>query len=250
MKKSVIVIVAVLLVTSRNLFADVQSRTNGIELLQGLGCIGSVSSTPTNLIVMFKAGGFNVGNDGKTRGTAEYAENNEALILTPDKETSIFEHHANVRFTPVSFKNEEKGFRIIMEFNASSFGHGVERNIAYVALGDTPIPMSASDVEMIMDGEQNRFAFLSSHAKWKKFNRETSIQPSSIYRKAVPPEPPPEPPAVTPPEQIETPDKITEDEQDEEKNKASKFWLCVVIFHCLLAILWLARKKRKRETKN
>ena len=92
----------------------------------------------------------------------------------------------------------------------AGFGTGDTNDIAYVTLSDTLIQVGKEDVQEII------------------------IIPS-----------PPESDT-----QNEMPNKITEDGQGEEKSKANTFWLGVVIFHCLLAILWLARKKRKRETKN
>ena len=253
MKKSVIVIAVVLFVTSRDVFSDVQARANGIELLQRCGCVDSVSSTPTSLSITFRLDGFMVRRDGKTRGTAEYIANNEALIVTPDQEVSIYEYGSGVRLTPISFKNGEKGLRIMTHFNAMSIGGGIRRTFAYIVLGDTPTPMSADDVEMIWDSQLDR---TGNPTGWRLFEAEKEVEVLQIRPEnavpppvqAKPPEPPPEPPAVTPPEPIKTPVNIAEDEPSEGKSKATTLWLYAIIPLCLLAILWLVRKKRKRDS--
>ena len=48
--------------------------------------------------------------------------------------------------------------------------------------------------------------------------------------------------------QDEAPVNVTEDGQDEEKSKASNLWPYALIPLFLLALLWLARKKRKRDS--
>ena len=241
MKKNVIVIVAVLLVTSRNLFADVQSRTNGVELLQGLGCIRSVSSTQTNLIITFRSDGFIVRRDGKTRGTGEYVENNEALVVTPDEEIVIAAYGGGIALTPISFKNGEKGFRIRSGPSGFSPDGGMKRDFAYLALGDAPTPMSADDVEMIWDSRLDR---TGNPTGWRRFEGDQAISyPIAPPVQAKPPEPPSEPPAVTPPEPIETPVNIAEDEPSEEKSKTTTLWLYAIIPLGLLVILYLMRRK-------
>jgi hypothetical protein len=133
----------------RDSLQDIKSRMTGFELLLMYGCVDSVSTTPENLVIRFRGGHFNVKHNGVIRKTSEYAENDEALILAPDQEAWVSDgHHAGFALVPVSLKNKEKGFRIIDEF---SFGEDVQRNIAYVALKDTPTPVSEEDVEMIME---------------------------------------------------------------------------------------------------
>jgi len=144
------------------------------------------------------------------------SEHNEVLILTSEMETVLTDgHHGTTVFTPVFFRNQQEGFKIAHIIDQRSLGRIVTTNVAYAALSNILIRMKEDDVEMIME-----------NGEWKTHGN---------------------PPSIT---QAKTPDNITEDEQGEEKSKANIFWLCVVIFHCLLAILWLIRKKRKRETKN
>ena len=181
--------------------------------------IDSVTVTSTNLSVRFKEPWFFVMKDEDKPGyihSADYIKNNMDLVLTPDdKEVSLGQQHTRIDFTPVSYKNQLNGFKITHILYGAPYGGIKTNHIFYVTLSDTPIEVGENDVETIKD-----------KGEWKTYENPQSIT------------------------QAETPNKITENEQDEDKNKANIFWLCVVIFHCLLAVLWLARKKRKRETKN
>ena len=189
---------------------------DGIEYLKNHAWFNSVSLSPTNLMLRFSPSGSGLwiwsGNDVlKGCWTVE----DEEFVLPADQQTKLSDgRHLDMIFTPASFENQQKGFRVLYLVD-DRWGGYTTNYLGYVALNDTPIEVGEDDVEMIMENGEGK----------------THGNPQSIT-------------------QAETPDKITEDGQDEEKSKANMFWLGVVIFHCLLAILWLARKKRKRETKN
>ena len=117
---------------------------DGIELLERSGPIDSVLVTSTNLVVKFRslAGNWKI----RFLGEQEYRvlESYEELTLTPDQAVRIFERHGQMELTPVSFKNQQKGFRV----KDRHWGpHGETTNIAYVALSDTPVQVSEDDVE-------------------------------------------------------------------------------------------------------
>jgi len=240
-----------LLAKNRNLFSELKPRMNGTELLLLYGVIDSVSTTSENLIITFRSGGLMVEHNGVIRGTAEYAANNEALILTPDQETSIYEHHASVRFIPVSFKSKKKGFRIIDRFAYD----GVKSYVAYVALSDKPTEASEDDVEMIMEGgewktakeyyaiveRENRLHELRFEYIYKRREAEKLLQGEELTNRL----------AVIEHEARLEKERIESGEQDEpseEKSKASHFWLYVILFHLILfPCLYFMRKKFSRK---
>ena len=206
----------------------------------------------------------------------------EKIALVPDQAMVFQARHVRITFTPVSFKDQHKGVR--MEWVTFGFGGSVGKpaDIAYIAFSDTPLAVGEDDVEMVMDdgewvkAEDSRsleiaklgwdaedlikeaekvmqnpetMAMVLDHPKsaqlWNtlvergliKTNAEARAQASSPSREK----------SVTA-MQDETPDKITEDGQGEEKNKASHLWLYALIPLCLLAVLWLMHKKRKRDS--
>ena len=203
---------------------ETQSRMNGLELLLMHGGIDSVFATSENLAITFRGDSITVRHNGVMRRSTEYMENNEALILAPDQEASFSSGlHAHIRLTPVSLKNKRKGVRIIDVF---SFSGDERRDVAYIALGDTLIPVSEEDVEMIMeDGE------------WKKFERDVEATASPPSREKT----------VTTTNN-ETPVNTAEDGQEEGKSKASNLWLYAIIPLGLLAVLWVVKRKRKRDS--
>jgi len=256
MKKRVIVAV-VSLAAGGGVCSGALPWTNGIEVLSGLGDIKSVSSTPTNLAVTFWSGGFNVFFDGRTQGggTGRYAENNEPLILAHDKEVILYEQSGGVTLTPISFKDGEKGFRIRKQF----VGNGrIMNTVAYVALGDRPVPRNRDDVEMIKEAERLGTGYPVGNGEWKKFEAEKE-PPSVILFRPEPVQPiavetPPEPPPVPPPEPVEaqapvieggTPDIADgEDGQSEEKSETGNLWLYTLIpLFALFVILYFLRRK-------
>ena len=221
---------------NRDLIPEAKSRMSGTELLLICGVIDSVSATSTSLAITFRMAGYRVDHNGTSRSTGEYAENNEALILTPDKETNLIEYHSSYRLTPVSFKDKKKGFRIIDQFNAISFGDGIICNIGYVALSDTPVEVGDDDVEMILEnGEWVKF---EGNKGWESIPQDKIVFPPRVSE--------PQPAAQeTPPGPAEAPANVAEGEPSEEKTGAGNRWLYALIPLCLLAILYFLRKKRK-----
>ena len=210
----------------------------------------SVTVTPTNAMVKFNGPGWMVTPDSDVviwgsaiRHSRDYAENDEALILTPDKRTDVFERHGSYSFNPVVYKDGLNGFRIMRIDEMRSFGRGVTSNSWYFALNDTPVEVGEDDVEMIM----------VKGREWKTFERGTK-EPLPAPEPVQPPsaEPPPEPPAVTPTEpapvtamQDGPPAAIAEDAPSGEESKANYLWLYIAIALGLLAALYFLRKKRK-----
>jgi len=132
----------------------------GIEYLESNDWFSSVSVTPTNLILKLRANDVrlvvvsaDIAYQAELPGPAfRLSERGEELVLTPEQETSITDgRHHSLIFSPVSFKTKGKGFRVIAENNARSFGHGITTTTAaYVVLSDTPTEAGEEDVEMVM----------------------------------------------------------------------------------------------------
>jgi hypothetical protein len=153
MKKSCIALTALLL-------ADGISGMDGVEYLKENPWVESVSVTSTNVIVKYRSTRMNeIWEDGPTptsrRKVSFQKESYVAeLVLTPDQriKTQIEGHrHAPiVTFTPVSFKDQHKGFRVTWT-HTDGFAPPV---ITYIALSDTPVALGEGDVETVMgDGE-------------------------------------------------------------------------------------------------
>jgi len=141
--KECVVLTAVLFV------AHVWGRS-GIEHLIENRWIRSATASPTNLAVKLQLGAFDIGQGNLWRSASEFMANDEELILTPDQETRFSTRHSDVRWTPVSFKSQQKGFRII----ATSHwwpNPPVTDAIVYLALSDTLVEMGEDDVEMVME---------------------------------------------------------------------------------------------------
>ena len=232
-----------LITKNSDFVSEALPRMNGVELLLMFGAVDSVSSTPTHLIITFKADWHTVRRGGKRRETGEYVENNEALILAPDEEVSIGAYGGGVTLTPISFKNGEKGFRLKRGTNQIYAGGGVKRDFAYLALGDTPIPMSADDVEMIWDSKASN---TGEPIGWRRFEGD-QVMAYPPPLETPPPAPqanPPEPPAVVPPEPVETPDIVAEDEGRAKPSPPSRLWLYVLIPLCLFTFFYFMRRKK------
>jgi len=235
---------------------------DGVEMLKRYGSIDSVTVTSTNLSIKFKSAGLVVPDRpmrGMARRSADYAEKNEALVLTPDEETMLIQRHASITFTPVSFKSQHKGFRILQRIDHRSFGHEVRTNAMYLALSDTPVEVGEDDVEMILETERNSAGYTTDKVEWKKFEREGGAQPSPPSREPAQPaavETPPEQPAVVPPEPVEAQAPVIEDRmpdiadgedgQSEEKSKTNTLWLYALIPLVLsAAALYFIRRRPK-----
>ncbi len=139
-----IVIVSVCLVRGEE---QVDWQTvNGIELLRRSGHFDSVSITPTNVIAKFKRQGLLVEQEDNRRGAADYLQENENLIISPDKETKLVQQHFETVFTPVTLKNQQKGFKLTL---TSGLRHPVDRattHVSYIALSDAPAYVDETDV--------------------------------------------------------------------------------------------------------
>jgi len=198
------------------------------------GNIRSVSVTSTNMVIEFNWSSILQVELSREpyiyRRSREYAANKEPLILVPDKEIALHSRHASIYFKPVAFKNQHMGFRIINEVDNRSVGREIMTNIiVHVALSDTPIEVGEDDVEMVME-----------RGEWKKFEREVEATTSPPSR---------ENPVAT--MQDETPDNVTEDEPSEGRATASppfRLWIYALIPLCLLAVLWVVKRKRKRDS--
>ena len=190
-------------------------ETDGLKYLKFQN---TVIITPTNLIVK-------AGPEGKAWWLRKFPD--AEAILTLDRKFVFAEDHAAVIFTPISFKNKLKGFRIDSIFEGRSFGLGVTTNSMYLALSDPPVVVGPED----MDGE--------------------------IELPPPPPKPKPTPQIPSflrfapPPTETEEPLQNTVEEGRATASPPSRFWLCALISFCALsAVLWLAHRKRKHDTKN
>jgi len=157
---------------------------------------------------------------------------NDEATLTPDQQAELTDRrHAFTHFTPVTFKNKKKGFKIDnIYYEGDMFN---TTNTAYIALNDTPIAVGEDDVEMIME-----------NGEWKKYEKlqpvpkaENDVQYTQSSRE--------NPVTVA---QDETPVNTAEDESSEEKGKATTFWHYALIPLCLLAVLWVVKRKRNRNS--
>ena len=70
----------------------------------------------------------------------------EGIVLTLDQETRLSNgFHLLAIYTPVSFTNQKKGFRISEVSDYRSFGGGITTNTMYIALGDKVVRMVEAD---------------------------------------------------------------------------------------------------------
>ena len=139
--------VLILMILSSNV-----SGTDVVEYLKTRRMVDLVSSTETNLTLgLGDFPGFVCHNytiPPFDKSVAKYTENNEYLVLSPDKETVVSAAFGpSIYFFPVLFKDQRKGFRIIEQFVRFS----ITNTIMYVALGNVLMAMEEEDVEMIME---------------------------------------------------------------------------------------------------
>ena len=234
----------------------------GIEWLNKFGIFESVVATPTNMVLR-TSGSLSslwaIRTHGEEDRRMPWLDRNEEIVLTPDKEVRLSGSHANVFFTPVSFKNQMKGFRVRHDI---LWGGSETKSVTYLALSDTPVQVGEEDVEMILNGVRNEFGRLRDAAKWKPFEAADkarlgppleailrSIEANKRWKQApLPsPEPPPEPPPAA--RQAEPQTAAAEDAQPEAQTEARTLWPYALIPPVLLAALWVARKRR-RDSKN
>jgi hypothetical protein len=227
---------------------------DAIERLRAESPIDTLTATPTNLAVTIKGqGGYYASYCPEIEGRKmpHGLAAGMVLTLTPDQEARLGEWHGLMIFSPVSFKDQRKGFRISILFDATSFGDGMLTcNVTYVALGDTLVPMDEGDVEMILTGD----------GKWRAFGAADkarlgppveailrSIEANKRGGLASPPSPekPPEPPPNAEP----LSDTSAEDAQPEAQAEARTLWPYALIPPVLLVALWAARRRR-RDSEN
>ena len=231
----------------------------GVEWLNNFLIFDSVVVTSTNMVLKTSASlnsMWAIRVHGEEDRRMPWLDRNEEIVLVPDKEVSLSESHAGVIFTPVSFKNQMKGFRI---HYAIFFGGMETKSVTYLALSDTPVQVGEEDVEMILNGVRNEFGRLRDAAKWKPFEAADkarlgppleailrSIEANKRWKQAPQPspEPPPEPPPAA--RKAEPQTAAAEDAQPEAESQARTLWLYTLVPLCVaLAALWLVRKKRR-----
>jgi len=236
---------------------------DGIEYLKTMHYIDVVTVTPTNLSLKFKTvlGDIRIIQDDSWRKyddalktnasavpwrlTSEFIQNDEPLILPPEQETRMSRADSGLVLilTPVFFKNQQNGFKITSIRFDSRIGRRMNDH-GYIALSDTPVQMGDEDVKMIMDKE--RWERFEPPAKPEVKGGAMVSPPSREAVQPVPQATPSEPPAVTPsaspPEEM--PDDVAEDEPSEEKNKASNFWLYVIISFCALSVIFYFLRRK------
>ena len=262
---------------------------DGMELLKTYGLFESVTVTSASLIVKISSHSpsyWSVTVAGKDQQPPRELMPDELLAIHPDQTVRFGTRGLSLTLTPVSFKSQHRGFRVT-QWHTGTGTHRIKPVIGYIVLSDTPMGVGEDDMEMTLDnGEwvkpedsqrleieklgwtaetmikhserrmQNPDEMASLLGHWASSNLWNLLVEKGLIKYEKPqPVPKAENDAQETSPVRENPVtatlvNIAEDGQDEEKSKANMFWLGVVIFHCLLAILWLARKKRKRETKN
>jgi len=133
-------------------------KPDNLAWLEEVWFIDSVAVTPTNVAITVNSTApyFFVATGNYWRDSLAYAKNYETLFLTPTYETVFSDgYRGTIIFTPVTFANQLKGFKIFTEKDARTFGNDVITNyVAFVALSETPVKVGEGDVVMMMvDGE-------------------------------------------------------------------------------------------------
>ena len=218
-------------ITIVSLFISGVQGMDGVEYLKNRGWFESVSVTQTNLSLKFISPPpirCFVRQGNVSRAAMELVENDEAWVLNLDQEARItIGGHSRTVFIPVSFKNQQKGFKIIK----TSYwfpGPTVTNAIAYLALSDIPIEVGEDDVEMIM-----------VNGEWVKYeNKQPVITPGAEKGSAM----------VSPSSRKGKLGKGKEESglEEEGQSKSNTLWLYVGVSLCALcAILYFMRRKLK-----
>jgi len=127
-----------------------------------LRAFSSIVVTSECLSLMFdqQEGDFSVKQNGVRRRSSEYIANNERLVLTPDQETTLqreYEHGVfTITFSPVSFKNRLKGFRVTAIGRAHGSRVEVPGYTGYIALSDRPVLVGEKDVVSLREGRDTK----------------------------------------------------------------------------------------------
>jgi len=251
------------------LLASNMHGMTGVEGVEKYYRINSVSVSPTNWVLRFKSSSFSVEQNGTQRHSSEYIANNEDLVLTPDKDVWLVAQYGKALFTPVIFKNQQKGIKF-MEMAPLHHRPGelFTNFVMYTVLGDTPAEVTGEDVEMIMlDGKWEKapedapptpfgplFLLSSDDHPRPRFKRPENEGNGTAEPLPIPKdeggvqETPPIPEEPVTATQDETPITVAEYEQSEGKSKASNGWLYVVIALCTLsAVFYFLRMKKANQ---
>ena len=204
------------------------------EWLKNINLFDSVSTTSTSLTVKTKSSiPFCLIWNQKTNS---YLRPDTDLVFTPDMETRLSDgFHASIHFIPVSFKNQQRGFRI-----KEMFYDGIDNKtvrLVYAALGEVLVQMGEDDVKMILEKEG-----------WVKYEQPQSASPPEDNSRAASPRLAESKrgdgiPAVEssdgfqPLEQADTIPPTT--------GNRHRLWLYAVIPLGLLAVLYFIRRKSK-----
>ena len=179
-------------------FVSLVNEAQGTGLIAKLtsakdGCFESMVFTPTNLTLKFKPPGgfFDISQAEKLTETMCDVE----YVLSFDKETVFADmYHVKVSFTPISLKNNQKGFRISDSF---LWFHEETIKTVYLVLDDAPVEVDEDDVEMIMDdGEWKPYA--KSPPVIQTEETQPTPKDDSAIAKDVDDESPPNPKPPTP----------------------------------------------------
>ena len=207
------------------------------------GWYASVSVTSTNLVLEFpldKARLLVVQKRGGAR-ESHVSEHGEKLTLTPNCETVLTDgHHVAKYLIPVEYKNKLRGFKIIDEFDARSFGRDVMTNsIIYVALSDTPIEVGEEDVEAVIEWARRKDG--SWYGEWKPYvpSHPTAEKDDVATPEEIPSVIEPTPSTIPPSHEELPPVTATE-------TKSFNLWLYLgigTLAFLLGGILWFVRKK-------
>jgi len=179
--------------------------------------------------------------------------------------------------TPVSFKNQEVGFRVT-KWAIGSGGNKPKPIIAYLALSDTPTDVSEDDMEMTMDNgewvkpensrilaieklgwdaeqmirnaesimqDPKRMRGREATQLWNTLVEKGLITTNAESQSVASPIPSPEPPEAEqalPP--VITPEATQPTPEPETSGTPSRLWVCIVggILLCAILGLVLARK--------
>ena len=243
MKKMMMSVVALLVINAHG--------DDDLAWLEELPCIHSVKRTPTHLVFKFTSEGsltVITPKEKPYRSTAEYAEKGEDLILDPVYQTYLSDmYHASISFTPVLFKNQMKGFRIVDEFEGRAFGMGVKTNhLVHIALGKKKVKVGEEDVQEEIKTPpppppppppapwetDPAWADVKAMIEEDKRLREERLRKESLSNNVGSA-------AVA---TNETPAAVAEDEQSEEKRAPFSLWFYALIPPALLAAFYFLRR--------
>jgi len=244
---------------------------NGLELMLMYGVIDSVSVNSTNLTVTFRDMDALTLTPDKEATVVQHRQG--GLFVTPvsfkdkgmgfqvkDSFAHMADERLNVAYVALSdtpTEVSEKDVEMIMKDGewktAEEYRAIVERENRLQELR-FKYQDKRREAKELLQGEEltNRLSALEREVRLERDRIESGEQAKVTY-----PPRPPRPPAVTPPEPNEVPDVVAEDETtvivtgdepSEEKSSINIFFLYALIPLCLLAVLWVVKRKRKRDS--